>query len=369
MITWSDSDNKLRVETYSTTRHRSYFNYCGCISAQYPGETNMHRVGVRQTLYCRFNSILALTCLFCSSIAQAESFPGVTIADSLWLDSTSSRSQPRISASQTVAQTEAQTVHTISNTGNSLTGSVLADDGETPLAGVSIFILADAAASQRNSPMSELSLSGTESALASKNRTGTSRCEKPTVPVQAFTCTDAEGFFRLNLANVTSIPRQLMLKFQQQTRSIRISINDLGTDIGSIAFSELSQNQSKIAVVHKFDHALVKSGRVQDKPENNSKQHTALDSEFLLAYGVDILSSSLEYPSFNALFTDMDGDGKADIFNYVTVLLKTSWKTQLSTLDADQKRILLDYVENGGQLFITEKPLQTNSETDIAEYI
>lgn len=192
-------------------------------------------------------------------------------------------------------------------------------------------------------------------------------CVKPLAPVVSFTCSDKQGRFTLNLPNVTAFPLIVTVSKNNQSISFKLGLDDLGNDIGRVALdSDNELPSSRIAVVENMARMLKSS---INAPNTQAQQNDDLvmDTEYLLDYGLDIMSSNLEYPGFKALFVDADGDGKLDIYNYSAVLLKTSWKTSLALITEDKKQILLRYVENGGQLFITNKPQRKIS--DLQDYI
>jgi hypothetical protein len=191
-------------------------------------------------------------------------------------------------------------------------------------------------------------------------------CIKPKLALVSFTCSDKQGRFTLNLPNLHSFPVIVNVTKNQQTISVSLGLDDLGNDIGQVALdSDIESPSDRIAVVQNMPRAILKSSINTQNAEQGDG--LVMDTEFLLDYGLDIMSANLEYPSFQKLFKDADGDGKLDIYNYSAILLKTSWKTGLSLITDANKQILLQYVENGGQLFITNKPQRKIS--DLQDYI
>ena len=182
-------------------------------------------------------------------------------------------------------------------------------------------------------------------------------CEKPKVAVVSSTCSDENGRFSLNLPSLPSFPLVITVSKNSMSVNLSLGIDDLGNDIGQVALdaAQLEQALDRIAIVEKIT-PFVKSSMTEQELQANKSSELVLDSEFLSAYGLDVVQSNIEYPGFLALFRDADKDGRMDIYNYSTVLLKTSWKTSLAGMDAKKRQVLLDYVEKGGQLLITNKP-------------
>jgi len=185
----------------------------------------------------------------------------------------------------------------------------------------------------------------------------TTTCERPKVAVLSFTCSDENGNFSLALPNLPALPVVISVSKDSMTASVSLGLDDLGGDIGQIALDTalMEDNLDRIAIVDKFS-SFVKSGMSANEQSAQESSELMMNSEFLTAYGLDILQSNVEYPGFDTLFNDSDNDGRLDIYNYATVLLKTSWKSGLSQIDATKKQVLLDYVEKGGQLLINNKP-------------
>jgi len=183
-------------------------------------------------------------------------------------------------------------------------------------------------------------------------------CNKPSIPVLSFTCSDGDGRFDLVLPSLPTLPLVVTVQKENLSINIALSLDELGGDVGEIALDSaiIEEQLDRIAIVDKRLPDIVKSSIENDGLNDQRNAQHFMDSEFLMAYGLDYLQSNVEYPGFDALFVDADGDGRIDIYNYAAVLLKTSWKTGLAKMDATKKQVLLDYVENGGQLFITNKP-------------
>jgi len=184
-----------------------------------------------------------------------------------------------------------------------------------------------------------------------------SACGKPNVAVLSFTCSDENGYFTLSLPSVPTLPLVITISKNSQTINISLGLDDLGSDIGQVALdaSQTEDALDRVAIVENIT-PYIKSRLPENGHNAQNTNELAMDSEFLTAYGLDILQSNVEYPGYSTLFHDADNDGRLDIFNYSTVLLKTSWKTSLSNMDTKTRQILLEYVEKGGQLLITNKP-------------
>jgi len=182
-----------------------------------------------------------------------------------------------------------------------------------------------------------------------------SSCIKPQFAVLSFACSDDTGHFNLSLPSVPALPLVVTVAKNGMTMNITLDLDDLGGDVGEIALdaAQLGEKLDRIAIVDNVT-PFVKS-RLNEKAMALQSTGDAMDSEFLLGYGLDVIQSNVEYPGFAALFRDDNHDGRLDIFNYSTVLLKTSWKTVLSQIDPSKRQVLLDYVEQGGQLLITNK--------------
>jgi len=194
-------------------------------------------------------------------------------------------------------------------------------------------------------------------------------CEKPKIPVLSYTCSDEQGHFALALPSVPSLPLVITIAKDAMTINISLGLDDLSGDIGTIALDAalLEESLDRVAIVDNIS-AFVKSGLKKKNSQLQANGEVSMDSEFLTAYGLDIMQSNIEYPGFSGLFRDADNDGRLDIFNYSTVLLKTSWKVGLSQIDAEKRQVLLEYVEKGGQLLITNKP-QQHQQSNIEGFI
>lgn len=203
----------------------------------------------------------------------------------------------------------------------------------------------------------QLGSSGPSNSNNAANLHAERSCEKPKVAVLSSTCSDENGRFNLSLPSIPSFPLVVTVSKNSISVNISLGIDDLGNDIGQVALdaAQFEQALDRVAIVENITPFVKSSMTEQDVPANNSNG-LVLDSEFLSAYGLDIMQSNIEYPGFLSLFRDADKDGRMDIYNYSTVLLKTSWKTSLASMDAKKRQVLLDYVEKGGQLLITNKP-------------
>lgn len=237
-------------------------------------------------------------------------------------------------------------------------GTITAPDGNTPLAGATVYI------SEGGSNKVMAKAKGTSSSTLDAED-----CEEPAEDYSVFTCTEADGSFTFDVP-VSSDDVLLnifkgIFSFEQT-----IDIDDADGEIGEVNMPSASESfDGKIAVVEgsydRMEDILAKVGFGEIETENTSGygQLVPGTEEF------DLLSN----PS--PLFEDEDGDGEKDLFNYDIIFincgtnesaiasnkarshdhiahLKSSGDAEI--LSAENRDALKTFVEEGGVLYTTD---------------
>ena len=90
--------------------------------------------------------------------------------------------------------------------------------------------------------------------------------------------------------------------------------------------------------------------------------------QFVKLYDIDESQYDVEFMQFPSLFEDKDSDHNVDIFKYKIVYLITTGDEDLSDLGKEKKSTLLDFISNGGELYVTTLTVDTD-EHSLDEYI
>ena len=205
--------------------------------------------------------------------------------------------------------------------GTPIKGVLLAPDGETPVAGATVYIPG----------------TSTTSGLVAMSQD----CEPPPESYIAYTCTGPDGSFTLTVSGVSGT---VTLKFKKGSfeKTVTVDVDPAGTNVGQVTLpSDPSQGAPRIAVVTgSWD-------RMEDVL-------TKLNVSFDLYDGNNTLDDNT-YKNFPDIFLDNDGDGKPDIYNYDIVFINCGNYYESTILtDTNKVNILRDYVQNGGKLYITD---------------
>lgn len=217
--------------------------------------------------------------------------------------------------------------------GDFLTGTFVAPDGQTPIAGATVWIPG----------------SGPSPALY----TLSSDCESPPESYKVYACTGPDGTFRLNVKGLSGVVT-LKLKKGAFMQTLNVDLNSGGSDLGKVTLGQdPSTGAPKMAVVtgyyDRMQDVLAKLGF----GEIYSSGRLRLGTERFDLYDGDASLDS-SYPDFDALFSDGDGDSKPDINNYDIVFINCGTNYEYLLSDPSKVQILREYVQNGGRLYVTD---------------
>ncbi len=188
---------------------------------------------------------------------------------------------------------------------------------------------------------------------------GRRTCQKPLEPYISYSCTDANGRFTLTIPRTAQFPVKLKFQTAQGNQESLLALDDIDSDLGIFQFDSQSiQQRKKIAIITNLIES-VSANPVNDTQNNLSNEDTAeinrmeLTQGFLKLYNIDDTTSEIEFPSFKSLFLDIDGDKKTDLFQFKAIYLNSQSGSELNELSQDIKQLLLEYVKQGGELYIT----------------
>ena len=245
-----------------------------------------------------------------------------------------------------------------------ISGKVLDDDGKTALAGATIYIANDKLDSTQKAGkkmIADLSLS--------ELPTTSLPCARPVESYSAFACSQGDGSFELTIPQISQLPLSLTFVKGDKKVNVDIDLNDLGTNIGIVAFDFPEPQRNNVAIVldlfNPYDDI-----RNQLKTRQLSADTVFLDLTKQLSEVFDISdpNSDVTFPDLQSLFEDTDNDGKIDIFNYDVVYLNSRNESDIAKLDKVKKQVLLQYISRGGQLYVTEWTIEL-PEIPLDQYI
>ena len=240
---------------------------------------------------------------------------------------------------------------------NFVHGQLVDKDSNEPIAGATVYL--PKSVLEEKQPLAGLSLN---SAIER-----TMGCEIPSEPYASFACTDRFGNFTLSLLNAN--PDNFKLKFQYNDTTVQtdLSLNDLDSDLGTIAFADNNPAKKKIAIVLDLQGQASQMSNSFDGMISNTMK-VEFEQEFSKMYDIDENEYDVEFLPFPSLFEDKNADSRMDIFDYKIVYLITPGDDDLSDLSKDNKRTLLDYISKGGELFVTTLSVELD-EASLDEYI
>lgn len=231
---------------------------------------------------------------------------------------------------------------------NRISGHIVAEDGYSPLVGATVYI-----ASRRAEPGKKIIK---DLSLGSISLTGnTNTCGKPQEPYVIYTCTNTAGAFYLNLTRVQEFPIRLTIINREGTQNLAISLNDLGTYLGTIDLSIAQEvEKQKIAIVTDLFNPYE---QIQKTLNNQQIDPTGIQIEFIQdfyeLFDIDKNQSCIEFTALKTLLEDNDGDSKADINNYQVVYLNSHNESDITELSEDARKKLMQFITDGGELYIT----------------
>ena len=243
---------------------------------------------------------------------------------------------------------------------NLVHGKVVAADTNLPVAGATVFVpktlpLTDGVLPQaeKGRPLNDLSLTTVvEQSMG---------CKLPTEPYSSFACTDHLGNFAISLTNAELDNIQLKFQYKEATVHAELTLNDLDSDIGTILFTENEpqSQKEKIAIV------LDMSGKTSPMRSLGKSlplpKEVEFEQQFVKMYDIDENQYDVEFMPFTSLFEDKDADQSIDIFKYKIVYLISTGDEDLSVLGKDKKTALLEFISNGGELYVTKLSVELDS--------
>jgi len=238
-----------------------------------------------------------------------------------------------------------------------VSGYVVERDGVTPVYGATITLLS--------------SLSG---AAVTPQRAETSQsCVSPAKPNINYVCSQEDGSFQLDLSQVRNFPVTLRIEAQNEAREITLQSNKFENKLGIIAMApeDLEPHKTKVAVVMDFYNPIKEiQQNLSDNPSDTQNVALQLMNEYQHLFEIDSKDSDVTYPTFYSLFIDANKDGKADIYNYDAVYINSRQQSDIAQLDKSLRDQLMNYINNGGQLFITEWTVELEpEEPSLDQYI
>lgn len=188
-----------------------------------------------------------------------------------------------------------------------LSGTVLAPDGSTPIAGATVYI-----PTQTSTSLSIMS--GPAVFIFASTA-----CVAP-VQASVFTCTEPDGSFELDVSSISGNNATLQVVKGEFSGSFAVALSGQGV-LGALSLpSDTELGAPKIAVVTGFydrmEDILAKLGLGSFDPVTLMLQPGT--EKFDIYDGTGEVSP---YPDFQVLFSDVDNDGRADINNYKIVFM------------------------------------------------
>lgn len=256
--------------------------------------------------------------------------------------------------------------HTETLFGQRISGKVLGEDGKTPVSAATIYIAnynahtsVDALSSKRM--INDISLNSLSSAV--------SPCAKPIESYITLACSRADGSFELTIPQITQLPLPLIFIKDGKKVEIAIDLNDLGTNIGTVAFDIPEPHHDNIAIVlDLFNPYEDIRNQLKTRQFNSQSAFLDLSKQLSEVFDIDDSKAEISFPNLQSLFEDDDKDGKIDIFNYDIVYINSQNQADIAKLDKPKKQILLKYISRGGQLYITEWTIEL-PEIPLDQYI
>jgi len=239
---------------------------------------------------------------------------------------------------------------------NLVHGKLVDKTSNEPIAGATVYIPKTITGKK---PLADLSLNS-----AMERTMG---CAAPSEPYSSFACTDPFGNFTISLLNAHSDNFKLKFQYNDTTVQTNLSLNDLDSDLGTIAFQDNNAPKKKIAIVLDLQaQASQMSNAFEDIFSGNIK--VEFEQEFSKMYDIDENEYDVVFLPLPSLFEDKDADSRPDIFDYKIVYLITPGDDDLSDMSKENKLTLLDYISKGGELFVTTLSVEAE-EHSLEEFI
>lgn len=247
-------------------------------------------------------------------------------------------------AISSVHQSTGLKIKDASQTGTIISGYIIESDGATPVFGATVAVLANN--------------------LSTKTTPSKETCTSPSKPHVNYACSNEDGSFTLDLAQVREFPVTISIEKLDDIQEITLSLNDFNSDIGMIALApEAIELKEKVAVVMDFYNPLDDiQSFLNANPSQTHEVKLQLLNEYQSLFKIDSDGTDITYPTFFSLFNDMDNDGKPDIYNYDVVYINSRQQSDIALLDQSLRKELLNFMSNGGNLFITEWTVELEQE-------
>jgi hypothetical protein len=231
-----------------------------------------------------------------------------------------------------------------SSTDASVSGYVVESDGVTPLYNATVAVLG--------------------SHLAVVGGVNNTSCPTPAKPHVSFTCTREDGSFSLDMSQVREFPVTITIEKLDEIREITLDLDDLNSGIGTLAMIRKdTQPKEKVAVVMDFYNPLQEIQEfLNANPSQTQDVKLQLMNEYQNLFEINGEGRDITYPTFYSLFIDADNNGQADIYNYDVVYINSRQKSDIALLDQSIRQQLVNFISNGGNLYITEWSVQLETE-------
>ncbi|UCH15533.1 MAG: hypothetical protein JSV22_06105 [Bacteroidales bacterium] len=222
--------------------------------------------------------------------------------------------------------------------GDTIGGIILAPDGSTPIAGATVYV-----------PQSVKSSTKLNSDLFAVD------CSEPDEAYIAYTCTDYDGSFELNISQVSQSSFTLRIAKGSFIKDYIIDLNTSDNNLGNLTLpSDPSEGAGNFALVtgsyDRMEDILAKLGMGEINSDYQLIPGTEKFDIYDGAYSFDF-----DYPLFEVIFTIDPSTGNPLIDNYDMVFINCGNSYEYEILaDADKISILRQYVNDGGKLYITD---------------
>lgn len=223
--------------------------------------------------------------------------------------------------------------------GDIITGVVLAPDGTTPIAGATVYI-----------PESLKSATKANTVLAA------TACPEPSESYNTYTCSEADGSFRLNISTVTENSFTVRITKGSFVKDISVNRNSSSSNLGNIALpDDPQQGAGYFAVItgafDRMQDILAKLGMGEvygNELDEGTETFDMYDGDYSLPPA---------YPAFLNIFNIDGATGEPMIYNYDMVFINcgNEFEHEILVDAGNKKSVIRDYVYEGGKLYVTDQ--------------
>lgn len=218
-----------------------------------------------------------------------------------------------------------------------ITGTLLAPDGTTPLGNALVYVEGSAIA-RAGARVRPLGVPAPEV------------CGTPPTAGWSYTCSAADGTFTWE-GNIPANAKLVAVKGAFRIEQT-LSASGGAVALGNLLVPTGTPAATRMAVVTgSFDSVQAVLAKLGFGTLSQAGQLELGSEQFDLFDGDDTLPAS--YPEFVALFQDGDSSGRPDIFNYAIVFLNCGLDESVGA-DPARLQILRDYVSQGGRLYVSD---------------